>query len=147
MREIRHIIIHCTDTPAGREVSGEEIDSWHRQRGYTMIGYHYVVHLDGWIEAGRPLFMKGAHCKAGGGNNHSIGICYVGGRNTQGFTADTRTPQQRAALKVLIGYLKQRYPQAQVSGHRDWDKGRACPCFDAKAEYMQHATCNMQREE
>ena len=135
MREIRFIVVHCTDTPEGREVSGEEIDRWHRQRGFMMIGYHYVVHLDGTIEHGRPEFMQGAHCKKGGGNKHGIGVCYVGGRNLQGETADTRTEAQKTALLLLLHELKKRYPQARIVGHRDFDNGKACPCFDAQSEY------------
>ncbi len=130
MRTINHIIIHCTDTPEGREVSAEEVDRWHKQRGFTMIGYHYLIHRDGSIEHGRPLFMQGAHCKVR--NKDSIGICYVGGRNYKGDFCDTRTPEQRKALLDLLHQLKKQFPHAQISGHRDWDRGKECPCFEAK---------------
>ena len=137
MRDIRMIMLHCTDTPEGREVSGEEVDRWHRQRGFVMIGYHYLVHLDGEVEHGRPLFMKGAACPRSGANSTGIHVCYVGGRNNQGFTADTRTEAQRTALQALVRELKRKYPRARVCGHRDLDRGKACPCFDAGKEYSQ----------
>ena len=128
-------MVHCTDTPEGREVTGEEVDSWHRQRGFAMAGYHYLVHLDGTTEHLRPLYMKAAACKKGNANANGIHVCYVGGRNNQGFTADTRTEAQKTALLLLLHELKKRYPQARIIGHRDFDNGKACPCFDAQSEY------------
>ncbi len=62
MREITEIIIHCTATREGREVTVSEIDSWHRERGFDQIGYHYVVMLNGDIKVGRPEFREGTHC-------------------------------------------------------------------------------------
>jgi len=133
MRNIKYIVIHCSDTPEGREVTAEQIDEWHRQRGFMMIGYHYLIRLDGTVEHGRPLFMKGAACAKKDCNKCGIHICYVGGRNNQGFTADTRTKEQEAALKLLLCELKKQFPNAVISGHRDWDSGKACPCFNASA--------------
>ena len=76
--------------------------------------------------------MKGAACAKKDCNACGIHICYVGGRNNQGYTADTRTPEQISTLESLLVILKKQFPKAVVSGHRDWDKGKACPCFDAK---------------
>ncbi|WP_336814821.1 N-acetylmuramoyl-L-alanine amidase [Bosea sp. MMO-172] len=77
MRDITHIVIHCTATPAGREVTIKEIDTWHRQAGFAKIGYHYVIHLDGSVSKGRPEEEVGAHVS--GHNATTIGISYVGG--------------------------------------------------------------------
>ena len=55
------IIVHCTATPEGREVTVQEIDRWHRKAGYNGIGYHYIVHLDGKVEKGRDERQIGAH--------------------------------------------------------------------------------------
>lgn len=137
MRPIKYIVIHCTDTPEGREVTGEEVDQWHRQRGFQMAGYHYLIHLNGRIEHLRPEYMVAAACRKGGANRTGIHICYVGGRDTHGDYADTRTDLQRLALLGLLGRLKSRYPRAKVCGHRDFDSQRACPCFDAAAEYRE----------
>ena len=49
MRTINQIIIHCTATKAGRKTTVEEIDRWHRARGFRCIGYHYVIYLDGTV--------------------------------------------------------------------------------------------------
>lgn len=133
MRKITEIIVHCTATKAGREVSASEIDSWHRARGFRCIGYHYVVGLDGRITEGRPVGEIGAHCL--GHNAGSIGVVYVGGLSAKdGSPADTRTPAQKEAMLNLISALLRRFPGATVHSHYEF-AAKACPCFDAAAEY------------
>lgn len=132
MRNIDMIIVHCTATPAGRDVTVADVDSWHRKRGFDGIGYHYLVSLDGTVHAGRPLERAGAHCR--GYNSRSVGVCYVGGLDRDGRPADTRTPAQRRALTELLGDLRRRFPCAVIHSHRDF-AAKACPCFDATAEY------------
>ncbi|MDE6042809.1 MAG: N-acetylmuramoyl-L-alanine amidase [Muribaculaceae bacterium] len=132
MRKINEIIVHCTATPAGREVTAAEVDRWHRARGFERIGYHFLVGLDGTVETGRPVEVAGAHCK--GRNMTSIGVAYAGGLDAQGRPADTRTPEQRRALIELISALLRRFPGARVHSHRDF-AAKACPCFDATTEY------------
>lgn len=132
-RKITEIIVHCSATPEGRDVSATDIDCWHRQRGFACIGYHYVVRLDGKVETGRAEDKIGAHCL--GHNANSIGVCYIGGYASDCRTPkDTRTAAQKAALRQLLATLRERYPGAVVHGHRDF-AAKACPCFDATAEY------------
>lgn len=131
MRSIKEIIVHCTDTPEGREVHAVDIARWHKEQGWKTIGYHYVVCLDGLVEVGRPESMVGAHCL--GHNTSSIGVVYVGGRGADGKPCDTRTPAQRASLRRLLSSLVKRY-QCPVYGHRDFSR-KDCPCFDARAEF------------
>ena len=133
MRTIKEIILHCTATEEGKNFTVADIDKWHRNRGWLGIGYHYVVYLDGTIAYGRKPTEIGAHCKEGGHNRHSIGVCYVGGLRN-GKPADTRTPQQKIALLRLLSNLKTIYPNAKIYGHRDF-AAKACPCFDARREY------------
>lgn len=132
MRRIDEIIVHCTATPQGMAVSVYDIDRWHRQRGFAGIGYHFVVYLDGTVHTGRPIDQAGAHCK--GHNAHSIGVCYVGGLDAQGCPTDTRTPEQKIALRALMVTLKTQYPNAEIYGHKRF-ANKACPCFDAEKEY------------
>lgn len=147
MRPINEIIIHCSATPEGRDVSVEDIRQWHVQRGFNDIGYHYVVYRDGSVHVGRALRFVGAHCL--GHNAHSVGICYIGGVEARTLKPkDTRTPEQKVALRKLIDELRLRFPKTRVLGHRDtspdkngngkieqWEWLKDCPCFDAKAEY------------
>ena len=146
MRRIKHIVIHCSATVEGQDFSAHDIDRWHKGRGWSGIGYHYVVRLDGSIEEGRPEWKIGAHVK--GKNRHSIGVVYIGGVDKSLTPKDTRTTKQKGALKDLLKTLKQRFPSATILGHRDFstDKNKngiiepfefikACPCFNVKTEY------------
>lgn len=128
----KYIMLHCTATPEGRMVKTTEIDAWHRERGFNGIGYHYVVHQDGRIEAGRPLSRSGAHCT--GYNSVAIGIVYVGGLNGAHRPADTRTPQQKEAIVHLIHQLKKNYHIERIMGHNEVS-AKACPCFNVKKEF------------
>ena len=134
MRNIDKIIVHCSATPEGRDVSTEEIKRWHtEERGWDDIGYHWVVELDSSIKEGRNEEISGAHCR--GQNSNSIGVCYVGGSDAEGKPKDTRTPDQKEALAKLLSDLKDKYPDANIYGHRDF-ANKACPSFDATAEYI-----------
>jgi len=129
--KVKYIVVHCSATYPGQPCDAEIINDWHYKKGYFMIGYHYVVMPDGEVQHGRPLFYQGAHAK--GYNHCSVGVCYVGGLNADGETADTRTEAQKASLLRLLKYLKKKFPQARIVGHRELYKGKACPCFDATA--------------
>lgn len=153
-QDIDAIVIHCSATREGQVVKAPDIDKWHRERGFAMIGYNYVIDLDGTIETGRPLTMDGAHCNTAGlsgkaYNKHSIGICYVGGLDKRGNAKDTRTWRQKRAMVKLVYELLSKYPNIkEVIGHRDAspDKNKdgkitknewikQCPCFDVRAEF------------
>lgn len=133
MRKINKIIVHCSATPEGRNNTIEDIDRWHKAKGWRGVGYHYVIHLDGSIHKGRDESVIGAHCS--GQNTNSIGICYVGGLAKDGKTPkDTRTDAQKQSLIKLLKELKAKYPNATIHGHREF-AAKACPSFDAKNEY------------
>ena len=133
MRSINEIIVHCSATPEGKGFTVADIDRWHRARGFDGIGYHYVVYLDGTVQAGRAIERAGAHCHKH--NAHSIGVCYIGGVAKDGRTPkDTRTDKQKAALVRLLTKLRQQFPTARIHGHRDF-AAKACPSFDATTEY------------
>lgn len=127
MRKIDKIIIHCTATPEGRDVSVDQVTAWHKARGFRTIGYHYLIDIRGKIEAGRDEAEVGAHCT--GRNARSIGICYVGGLDRDTLKPkDTRTEAQKLALRKLVETLQLRYPGATVHGHNEF-AAKACPCF------------------
>ena len=145
MRDINLIVIHCTATKRGIDYSVNTIRKWHKKRGFKDIGYHFVIHLDGTIERGRPWDQSGAH--ALGYNENSIGIVYVGGLDENGNSEDTRTVAQIHSLRASVEIIKAMYPMIDVKGHRDlsvdlngdgvissqeWMK--ACPCFDVATE-------------
>tara|TARA_R110002126_G_scaffold78629_2_gene195659 strand:+ start:4679 stop:5128 length:450 start_codon:yes stop_codon:yes gene_type:complete len=146
MRDIKYIVIHATATKEGKHFDSEDIDNWHKEKGWSGIGYHYVVLLDGMLEKGRKDDKIGAHVK--GFNKNSIGVVYIGGLDKNGKPKDTRTELQKEALRELLKRLKWIYPKAEILGHRDFSKDKNgngiiepseymkhCPCFDAKTEY------------
>lgn len=132
-RKITEIIVHCTATQEGKHFTVSDITRWHKQRGFSTIGYHYVIYLDGTRHLGRNVNISGAHCE--NHNSHSIGVCYVGGLASDGKTPkDTRTQAQKTALLALLRELRRIYPMARIYGHRNF-ANKACPSFDAKREY------------
>lgn len=154
-QDIDAIVVHCTASRPGIDLHVIDIDRDHRMnRGFAMIGYNYVICLDGTIEVGRPLTRDGAHCPTCGSsgrpyNKHSIGICYVGGLDKNGKPANTLTPAQTRSLVKLVYDLINEYPNIkEVIGHRDTypDKNgdgkidkrdwlKACPCFDVRSMF------------
>lgn len=140
-RRIDEIIVHCTATPEGQPRTVEQIRQQHKAQGWSDIGYHILVTLDGQAHLGRDMDISGAHAE--GHNSHSIGVCYVGGVENRPGVAykdlkakDTRTEAQKATLMALLMDLRKLYPKARIIGHRDVDThGKACPSFEAKEEY------------
>jgi len=133
MRYIKKIIIHCSATPEGRDIKTETIKDWHvNDNGWSDIGYHYVIELDGTAVKGRPVERSGAHTK--GHNSDSIGICYVGGVDKNMQPKDTRTVEQMVAMDELIFNLIVKYDIQYVHGHNEFSS-KACPSFDVKEEY------------
>ena len=134
-RRIDLIVVHCSATSAGRDLSAADLRKWHiTERNFSDIGYHFIVRLDGTIERGRPLERIGAHCR--GQNARSIGICYVGGLDAAGHPADTRTAAQKVALSALLRAIRTVIPEAAIRGHSDF-ANKACPCFRASTEYAE----------
>ena len=132
MRAIHKIIIHCTATREGDYISVDTIRRWHLARGWSDIGYHYVIDLKGNINAGRPIELMGSHTR--GENKYSIGIAYVGGVEADGKTPkDTRTKAQKDAIIRLVKKLKGCYPDVTIHGHNDFSK-KACPSYNVQNE-------------
>jgi N-acetyl-anhydromuramyl-L-alanine amidase AmpD len=125
------IVVHCAATKASMDIGVEEIRRWHKDRGWTDIGYHFVIRRNGTVEKGRNVADVGAH--VAGKNRNSIGICLVGGINDRGAPVNNFTIAQSAVLHHLIEDLLKSYPGCRIVGHRDLDPKKDCPCFDVKA--------------
>lgn len=134
MRDINKIILHCSATREGDDsVNVDVIDRWHKARGWSGCGYHFVVLLDGTIQFGRPVHKIGAHVK--GENVGSIGVCYIGGVEKDGKTPkDTRTSEQIASLLEVFRFLQKCFPGSTIHGHNEFST-KACPSFDVQLEY------------
>ena len=134
MRRIDLIIIHCSATKVTQDFPVSSLEACHKAQGWKCAGYHYYITKDGQLHQCRPEEMVGAHAHRY--NAHSIGICYEGGLDANGKSADTRTPAQKHAMIALLRSLKADYPDAEILGHCDlpWVK-KTCPNFDVRTEY------------
>jgi hypothetical protein len=144
MATLKRLVIHCTDTPEGREVSAAEIRRWHTApvpvgRGWKQVGYTDVIHLDGHIER---LVENNEDFQvdpwevtngAAGYNSTSRHIVYVGGIKADGRTpSDTRTAAQKAAMEHYVKDFARRFPGVEITGHNRL-AAKACPSFDVAA--------------
>jgi N-acetylmuramoyl-L-alanine amidase len=130
LKEIKYLVVHCSDTPDERDVSVADIHDMHLGFGWDGIGYHKLITRDGTVHNGRPEFWQGAHVQ--GQNHHSLGVCLIGRHQF--------TDAQFAALEtVLLGWTA-RYPDAQIVGHRDiqLEDKKSCPNFDAGKWWSEH---------
>ncbi len=134
------IIIHATATrpewmarkPLAAKIA--EITSWHKQRGFRTIGYHWIIDRTGETLPGRPETEQGAHVK--GHNRNTLGVSLVGGFGgaaTDKFD-DHFTVKQRTALENLIADIQTRHNITKLSGHNEY-ANKGCPCFDARSEF------------
>ena len=140
MREITDIIVHCSFTKPREgqhpRIGVQEIRRWHtdpkpKGRGWSDIGYHYVIKRDGTLQLGRPLERAGAHVR--GQNKHSVGLCLVGGMNKRtGKAVNDYTDAQWQTLTMVVGGLVHQFVGAKVSGHNNWTNAKTCPNFDVK---------------
>lgn len=110
------IILHHA---AATSCTVEDIDRWHKDNGWTCIGYHFFVNKKGEVYRGRKENTVGAH--AGDNNTDSIGVCAEGN-----FEKETMPEVQKEALKELVAYLKDKYGISKVQGHKDVN-ATACP--------------------
>ena len=139
---MQYLVIHCTATPEGREVSAAEIRRWHTApvsqggRGWKQVGYTDMVHLDGRVERlvnnneDAQVDVWEVTNGAAGCNSISRHIVYVGGCDKAGKPKDTRTEAQREALKRYVEEFHARFPQVKIVGHHELNPGKACPSFD-----------------
>ncbi len=120
-RDIKYIVVHCSDTPNNEKIGAKEIHKMHLSFGWDGIGYHKVINRNGIIENGRPEYWVGAHVK--GKNDLSLGVCLIG-RNK--FTKN-----QYESLEQILIYWKSVYDNVKIVGHRDIVKtDKTCPNFD-----------------
>jgi len=132
LKVVDFIIVHASATPETMDIGVEEIRQWHRQKGWLDVGYHRIVRRDGTREPGRALNVPGAHAR--GFNHRSIGICLIGGVESDKKTAVANfTHAQWEALEEEIRDLKKLHPNAEVIGHCDLPKvNKRCPCFNTR---------------
>ena len=136
MRKIDKIFVHCSASPDFEPCPALLIRKDHIERGFSDIGYHYVIQPSGKIEVGRPLDKMGAHCKAGRGNYGSVAICLAGGLGSKRTDRASKhfSPEALKSLRRLIESLRLVLEPAdptsiELFGHHDFEDGKECPGF------------------
>jgi len=104
--------------------------------GWKSPGYHLLIEPNGTINRLLPFDSIANGVK--GFNSISVHISYIGGINKAGKPLDNRTPAQKKAILNCIAEVKEWSDNKNliIQGHRDFpNQNKACPCFDARAEY------------
>ena len=112
--------MHCTTTPAASDIGAADVHRWHLHRGWSGIGYHFVIRRNGQIEPGRGIEKKGAH--VANFNAKSIGISLAGGVASDGQTpVDNFTDDQLLAARDIVLDLMATYRvlRSDVMGHNE----------------------------
>lgn len=142
--KLKYLVLHCTATAEGREVSSDEIRAWHTGpvskggRGWRQVGYTDLIHLDGSVERlvanNEDAVVDNREITNGakGYNSVSRHVVYAGGCAKDGKTAkDTRTEAQRRAMEAYVKDFHRRFPDARIVGHNEL-AAKACPSFDVR---------------
>jgi len=129
-RNIKYIVVHCTATPPEAKVENI-VRYWKEQLGWKNPGYHYIIKRNGEIVSllSEDLVSNGVKNY----NQQSVHISYIGGIDKNNKPVDNRTPEQKTALFNKLVALSEKYPEAEIKGHRDFPGViKACPSFDVR---------------
>lgn len=130
LRNIKYIVVHCTATQPGATVEAIR-RYWKEKLGWNNPGYHFIIQRDG--EVVQLLEERRIANGVKGYNRECVHLSYIGGVDKDGKPADNRTAAQKEAMFDLVVELAERYPDAQICGHRDFPGvKKACPSFDVQ---------------
>jgi hypothetical protein len=148
MGKLKYLVLHCTATPEGREVTSDQIRKMHTApksqggRGWDRLGYSDMIHLDGTVENITPhneddiVTNSEMTWGASGVNATGTHVVYVGGMNKKMTTPrNTMTKEQEAAIIQYIFEHIKLHPDILIAGHNQFAR-KACPSFDIVAYCM-----------
>ena len=131
--EAQYIIVHTSAWPG--DPSADEIDQYHRSKGWKMIGYHYVIRKSGLVEPGRNEGMFGAHCRDMGMNRKSLGLVFSGHHDNEHWTDDQWTAMKRLFYSI---HWRKGIPVDKVLGHRETGANKSCPGDKINMNKLRH---------
>lgn len=155
MKKLEFLVIHCTATPAGREVSSDDIRRWHTSpppagRGWNQVGYRKMYHINGGVEQlvanNEDSFVDAWEITNGVAGHNSVcqHIVYAGGMDAANKVPfDSRSIPQKEAMKRDILAFHTKFPEVKIVGHNYFDKGKACPSFDVQ-DWLKQIGINQQ---
>ena len=123
-RPVTRVFIHCTASSRPEHDNVETVRMWHKDRGWADIGYHFMIHSNGGISAGRDIEKTPAAQK--GHNTGTIAITLHGGQ----YGVDDFSLAQRKALVKFCDAIDDAYgSDITFHGHEEV-ANRACPVLD-----------------
>jgi N-acetylmuramoyl-L-alanine amidase len=127
-KETKYIVCHCTATSLDAKV--ESIKKYWKKIGWKKVGYAILIDKLGiahYLVDDLDEITNGVK----GYNSISVHIATIGGKDV-----DDRTEEQKQTLTYIVTWLKEKYPNAKIQGHRDFPKVlKSCPRYDAKIEF------------
>jgi N-acetylmuramoyl-L-alanine amidase len=148
MKKRKYIIIHCTATPEGRNVTAQDIVKWHtapkpQGNGWKQVGYADFIELNGThinlVDNNYDAFVDSWEITNGvkGYNDVSLHICYAGGCDTSMQAKDTLTEKQETTLVRLLKRYIALWSDVKIGGHNQF-AAKACPSFDTVEFCLKH---------
>ena len=144
MVTLKYLVLHCTATPEGREVTGDDIRRMHLSpvsqggRGWKQVGYTDIIHLDGTVERlvdnNEDANVDPWEITNGvkGYNSVSRHVVYAGGMTKDmSKPKDARTAAQLKAMETYVKDFHMRFPSVRIIGHNEV-AAKACPSFDVQ---------------
>ena len=142
--KLKYLVLHCTATPEGREVTGDDIRRMHLSpvskggRGWKQVGYTDIIHLGGTVERlvdnneDANVDPWEINNGAKGYNSVSRHVVYAGGMTKDmSRPKDTRTPAQLKAMEAYVRDFHLCFPGVRIIGHNEV-AAKACPSFDVQ---------------
>ena len=124
-RKVTRIFIHCSASDHSNHDNAATMDAWHKERGWSGIGYHFFIRKNGLTEIGRDINKTPA--AQAGNNSGTIAVCL------HGLAIEKFTQDQFNALRDLCRQIDDAYDgKVTFHGHREV-AAKACPVFDYKA--------------
>ena len=120
-REIDRVFLHCSASSLSSHDDVEVIRSWHKQNGWSDIGYHLYITFDGRVHIGRDIEKSPAAQK--GHNVGTIAICL------SGLVEDDFTEDQFESLINLCQQIHRKIPDVTFHGHCEVSD-KDCPVFN-----------------
>lgn len=122
-RLVNRVFIHCSASDNTNHDNVATIRKWHKDRGWSDIGYHYYIRKDGTLEQGRSIERTPAAQR--GHNLRTIAICLGGLKSF--------TEEQYETLRALSIQINNEY-RGKVTFHGHCEvSNKLCPVFDYKA--------------
>lgn len=128
-RAVHRVFLHCSASDHAHHDNVETLRQWHVvDRGWSDIGYHFLIRFSGELVKCRPLSKTPAAQR--GHNTGSIAICLSGGQNGKANAFTTK--QEDTLLRLCTAINKAYAGRVTFHGHNEVSS-KACPVYDYRS--------------